>query len=130
MFKIAKCIFPTGPKIYEYRIPSYLSPETVLPGHVAVVSKRPDGDVNEGIARVVEVIDALDGAYDGDYTYIIGTVDPAPYEQIRENEKKRKRLLTLMRNERKRLIENMEFDQLIAMSPQMKELSDQLNALG
>jgi hypothetical protein len=131
MFKIALCKFSNDThKTYEYRIPSYIDHTTIVEGMRAIVSSKTAVErVNPTNVIIVEVKDALDGEWDQDYAWLLGVVDITPFEEMLAREHRRKRLMTLIKNEKKRLVEEMDLDDLAGKSPEIAKLVEELRSL-
>lgn len=143
MFNIARVKFmqssgqPIGgnaSKLYDYRIPKHLDGIAKV-GDLAIVSwkgvRGEGGQINPGLGKIEEICNVLDGDYSADasYAYLVGVVDPSRHEQLLASERRRERLQALIRAERKRVAETMELESLLGLSPDLRDMVDELKKL-
>lgn len=133
MFNIAvvKFIDANGKEngsFYEYRIPDFMK-EEVKSDMLGVVCWKGGDRINPGAVRIKEIKSVLDGNYTGDYAYLIGVIDTTHYEELIQTERRRKRLLDLIKAEQRKLVDTLDFDNLSKLSPAAAELIAELKAL-
>lgn len=114
---------------YEYRIPDFLNGK-VEKGMLAIVSIKDTGSkINSTVVEIVAVKNVLDGDYSGDHAYLVGVVDPEPFAEIERADRRRKRLLDLIKQEKERLVGEMDLSQLSSLSPTMAQLVAELQGV-
>ena len=114
-------------RVYEYRIPPYLD-GVLQPGWLGVVAKS-DSPESRNVVRVLEIKNVLDGDFVGDYTFILGGFSDGPFIDLMKAEKRRKRIVHLLQEERRKIASAMSFDDLKQYSPSIAQLVDELHGL-
>jgi hypothetical protein len=114
---------------YEYRVPDFLKGKVAI-GMLGVVSiKNAGSKINAGVVVIEDVKNVLDGDYSGDHAYLVGVVDPEPFADIERADRRRKRLLDLIKQEKERLVGEMDLSQLASLSPTMANLVAELQGV-
>lgn len=115
-------------RIYEYRIPEYMVNEVQV-DMLGVVNWRGGNRINPSAVRIKEIKSVLDGDYVGDYAYMIGAFSTARYEDLIHAERRKKRLVELIKAEQRKLVDTLDFDRLASLSPTAAELISELRAM-
>lgn len=114
---------------YEYRIPGFMD-EEVEADMLGVVNWRGNQRINPSAVRIKSIKSVLDGEFNGEYAYLIGAFSTARYEALIQEDRRRKRLLELLKVERQRLVSEMDMEALAQFSPVAAELLAELKGLG
>jgi len=138
--RILQCVFPGSSQTYAY----FTDDVSIKEGDLVVVGtprasqgetfKIPSEEADkleQRHAKIVQVVSTEEtvDSVEKVREWIIGKLDFATYNSRRNSEKKRQVILAKIRRAKEEALQNMDFDALKAMSPELNKLVGDLLAL-